>query len=47
MDLTNNARKLVERLVASFNEGRYPLTVPVERSKPCVEHGLKVLQLSR
>lgn len=47
MDLTDNARKFIEGLVASLNEGRYSLAIPVERSESCVQHGLKVLQLPR
>lgn len=40
VDLAHYAGELVESLVASLYEGRDSLTVPIERSKPCVEHGL-------
>lgn len=47
MDLADYTREFVECLAAGLYEGRYPLAVPVEWRKACVEYSLKVLQLPR
>lgn len=46
VDLADYARKLVQRFVADFYEGRYSLAVPIKRGKSCVEYCLEVLKLS-
>lgn len=47
MYLADDPGKFIEGLVAGLDEGRYPLTVPIERSKSCIEHRLKMVQLPR